>query len=318
MNRKVKLLVFAGDFRNHLDTATHYFLSELEKLTDLTVWHESGEIHTILARLEKPPDFIYHHEFGEKYSPIVTGLKSSGIPYAVQLHDLHHRISKRKEMLREEKVKHIFTVYRDAFQHWYKNFRDHMYWLPHHVNSGVFKDYGLPKEYDYLVMGAMSRRTYPLRNTIVERMKDKPGFVHHQHPGYRNIEDGEKGAFVREAYAKEINKAKVFLTGNSKYNYPLKKNFEVLACNTLLLAPPSDELTDLGFIPGVHYVPINEEDFEEKAEYYVTHEKEREEIARNGMNMVRERHSTKRRVQEFVDIIDQIIAEEQGRRGSGP
>lgn len=311
MTKRLKILIFTGDFQEYVAPVFYYFLCELEKITDLTVWHESGDINNILDQLKEKPDFIYFNEYGEMNSPVITGLKDLEIPFAIQLFDLHYQINKRKRAIREENIKHIFTVYRDSFHVWYKEFSDRMYWLPHHINTEIFKDYGLKKEYNYLLMGAMSRRTYPLRNMIVDRMKDNPGFVHHKHPGYRNIKDHEKNVFVREAYAKEINKAKIFLTGNSKYNYPLGKNFEVPACNTLLLAPPSNELKDLGFIPEVHYIPINKENFEEKAKYYLQHKCERERIARQGMEMVHERHSTSKRADQFVKVIKKIISDEK-------
>ncbi|MGZ4107937.1 MAG: glycosyltransferase, partial [Tumebacillaceae bacterium] len=81
----------------------------------------------------------------------------------------------------------------------------------------------------------------------------------------------------------------------------------VLACKTLLLAPASQELRDLGFLPGVHFVPINEEDFLEKAEYYVAHEAEREQIATAGYQMVHTLHTADRRVVQFLQMIEEIL-----------
>ena len=81
----------------------------------------------------------------------------------------------------------------------------------------------------------------------------------------------------------------------------------MLACNTLLLATASKELFDLGFIPGEHFVPIDEDNFEEKAQYYLEHESERLKIAQQGYEMVREKHSTVKRAADFKEIINNMI-----------
>ncbi|RBW69956.1 glycosyltransferase [Bacillus taeanensis] len=313
--KKIKLLVTTGDFSRYISPDFHYLLTEVSKLTDLIVWHKSGDIHEILNTLNVRPDFIFINEFGESNSPTITGLESLDIPYAVYLYDIHHRLEERKSALDRMNVKYIFSHYRDKFYEWYSEFSDKMYWLPQHANTKIFKDYALPKEIDYLIMGAVHHRVYPLRYKIIETMQNKPGFVYHQHPGYRNIEEHEKGkVFAGEKYAKEINKAKIFFTCDSQYKYPIAKYFEVPACNTLLLASSSKELIDLGFVPDVHFVSINEENFEEKAAYYLRNEEKRKKIAKNGFQLVHRKHSTSQRALELVTMIEKILKNERKKK----
>ncbi len=126
------------------------------------------------------------------------------------------------------------------------------------------------------------------------------------HAGCRNFEDDEN-AFVGEKYARELNRAKIFFTCDSKYQYPVPKYFEASACKTLLMASESKELKDLGFEPGINFVAIEEQNFEEKAKYYLHHEEERLKIARQGYEMVHSRHSTVKRAMEMAAIIENII-----------
>lgn len=141
-------------------------------------------------------------------------------------------------------------------------------------------------------------------------MRGRPGFVYHEHPGWRTYSEAErKTAYVGELYAREINRAKMFFTCGSIYDYPLLKYFEVPACNTLLLASSFSELIDLGFVPWVHFVPINEYDFEDMAEYYLNHDNERIMIAQQGYEMVRENHSTSLRARQFVNLVRAILHE---------
>ncbi|WP_276623853.1 glycosyltransferase [Syntrophomonas wolfei] len=302
----MKLLVISGDFRQYLDSSFHSLMTALADLLELYLWHESGSIKDILPLLPSTPDFVLLNEPGEINSPVIDELSSLSIPYAVYLHDLHH--DSCKEALQDKKLCWVFTRYRDRFRDWYPEWQNRMSWLPHHIDSNIFKDYHLPKTIDYLMMGALHEYIYSLRYKIREKMTEKPGFVYHEHPGYKHFSPAEmKKLLVGPNYAREINRARLFLSCDSVYKYPLLKYFEVLACNTLLLAPSSPELLDLGFVPGVHFVEIDELNFEEKAEYYLKHEKERKEIARQGYEMVREKHSSTRRAAQLLEMIEGIL-----------
>lgn len=222
------------------------------------------------------------------------------------MHDIHYQEAKRKEFIRKNQVRYIFSIYRDAFLKMFPEFAPRMHWLPHWVNTDLFRDYGLNRNINWLMMGKMASY-YPLRQKIYQSMKGKTGFVYHHHPGYRKVADKEKRVFVGERYAREISRAKMFLTCDSSFHYPLIKYYEVLACKTLLLAPASRELHDLGFIPGTNYVSINDTNFFRQANYYLKNVNERRHIAEAGYKMVRTRHSVALRAGQLKKMIDDII-----------
>jgi hypothetical protein len=295
-----KILFITKDFTNNIERNTVYFSEELSKYSDLTLWYEPGNIQEILDKLNLQPDFILINDMKHTRSPQITGLSSLKIPFGIIMHDLHYKTEERKRYIVDNNVKIIFSIYRDAFYKDYFEFRKYMYWIPHFVNTDIFKDYGLRKRFDILMMGMISK-VYPLRKTMRLHFKGRKGFVYRPHPGYTNT---GKDSYFGKSYAKEINRAKIFITDDSIYHYPLIKYYEVLASKTLLLAPASKELKDLGFIPGVHFVDINEDNFAQKAEYYLAHEEERLKIVEEGYRMVRSRHSTTHRVFQFLQILD--------------
>lgn len=305
---KLKLLFITRDYSKSVDLGHLYLSEELAKITDLTLWHTSGNIHTILKRLKIKPDFILINEYGERRKPVIKGLSTLKIPYGIYMHDLQHTIKERKKSMHSDRVQYIFSIYRDKFYHWFPEKKNKMVWFPYHINPNVFKDYDLPKDIDMLVIGAVSKLEYPLRYKIIEIMRNRSDFVYHSHPGYRDMKEPQKFYFG-EKYAREINRAKIFFTCQSIYTYPVRKYYEVLASNTLLLAPSSQELTDLGFIPGVHYVEINEHDFKQKAEYYLKNEEERLKIAMQGYQMVHQNHTTAIRARQLVTKIEEILAD---------
>lgn len=304
---KLKILLICKDFSKWIHTQRSCFQKELSNITDLVVWNQPGNIHNILKQIRFVPDFILIYLYGSINCPQIIGLDSLKIPYGVYVEDVHS-VKDFQSSVKENNIKYIFNCYRDAFRKKFPQFVDRMIWLPHHVDLNLFKDLGKRRDIPMLMMGAVKNKYYPLRYKILQQLEGKPGFIYHQHPGYRNIEDKED-KFVREKYVSEINRAKIFFTCDSIYKYPVKKYYEIPACNTLLLASNSPELYDLGFRDGENFVGINSQNFLEKAKYYLRNDQEWKRIASNGYNLVRRKHSTTKRVKEFVEIIVKILAD---------
>ena len=306
MTDKLKILFITRDFSNHIEKSSLYLINELCKQVELKVWHNRGHISRILDHINFEPDFILLNDYKPDYCPLIKGLKHCDIPVGIIMHDLHYKISQRKKFIENENIQHIFSIYRDPFLKWYPEFKDKLVWFPFHVPIHVFKDYKNEKIYNLLMMGAMDQRYYPLRKKIFDKLKDEKGFQYYQHPGYGAVDKGDGVILTGAAYAKEINRSKIFLTCDSILHFPLLKYFEVLACNTLLLAPSSQELEDLGFVDGETFVAINETNFKEKAYYYLENEQERNKISTQGYKMINNKHSTKIRVMQMIQYIIQV------------
>ena len=81
------------------------------------------------------------------------------------------------------------------------------------------------------------------------------------------------------------------------------RSFEIMGNKGFLL---SNYQRDYGeyFVDGTDYVYYADyEDLERKVEYYLTHEKERQEIAENGYRKVKSSHTYKNRVDTILEII---------------
>ncbi len=308
MKKKMKFLFITKDWNNGIEKNTVYLANQLSECTQYMEWNKPGDIRSILDKLPFKPDFILLNDFRSTRCPEITGLKNLKIPFGIIIHDLSYKPKQRKSFIIDNNIKHLFVHYKDSFINNYSEFKDRMIWFPHYVNTDVFKDYKLPKSYDYLMMGCMNRDIYPLRAQMLNTMNDLPGFKYHEHPGYGKSTYTEKNNIVGKRYAKEINRSKIFLTDNSIYHYPLMKYFEVLACNTLLLAPYSKEIAQLGFIPSVNFVEVNEKTYLEKAKYYLdNYDSIGKKIAKKGFEMVNKNHSVVHRSSQFIKKIEEII-----------
>lgn len=312
--KKLKLLFITKDWSIGIERNNYYLSHSLSRLTKLTIWETPGNIHDILSTLDFIPDFILLNDLRPSRCPNVTGLQTCDIPVGMIMHDLQYKTEYRKHFIEENNILYLFTHYRDKFLELFPEYEDRMIWFPHFVHTDVYKDYKQKKEIDFLLMGSTYPPVYPLRASILHGMKNLPNFTFHEHPGYDKERYDEENYLVGTRYAKEINRAKIFFTCDSIFKYPVMKYYEVLACNTLLLASHSKELEDLGFIPGIHFVEVNEENYYEKAMYYLENfESIGKVIAKNGYKMVRKQHSVKARAKFLVKKIKEILENEKER-----
>lgn len=78
--------------------------------------------------------------------------------------------------------------------------------------------------------------------------------------------------------------------------------FDVLGCGGFLLTNYQPELSDYFTIGSDLDVYTDEADLLNKVEYYLSHEKERCEIAANGLQTIRKYHTFSRRIAEIIDL----------------
>ena len=189
-------------------------------------------------------------------------------------------------------IRVVFCPYREHFHRYLGAIADRFHWLPHCVDPDVFRDYGLPKEIDLLLMGQIVTMYYPVRKAMLDRFQGKHGFVHHGHPGYTDIPDDDPRFFVGRRYAQVINRARIFLTCGSKWQLPLAKYFEGAASMSCVLAPGGADFPDLGFEDGETFVECTLDDFERRAVELLQDPGLLARITRQGHEMVMDRHTT--------------------------
>jgi len=165
-----------------------------------------------------------------------------------------------------------------------------VYFLPFCVDINVYKNLGLEKDIDVMAVFSFST-SFPNRRGVqrlVEKLEIK----------------SSTNRVTRHKYVETINRSKIFVHSNSIYRYLNMKYSEVLACGTLFLTDKPKDFEEEGFVDGKHLVLYdNLEDLEDKIKYYLEHDEEREQIARQGMEFVRENHSCAVRVKQFTEIV---------------
>ncbi len=74
-----------------------------------------------------------------------------------------------------------------------------------------------------------------------------------------------------------------------------------------MLAPSFNELEDLGFKPGTHFIKVDEENVAEATAYYLHQHKERELVAQQGHLFIHKNHSTAVRTKQLIEQIEEIL-----------
>lgn len=305
MAKPIKILMLAKRFAEAMPKHRHKFdmLEAIEKAADVRYWTKDGDIFDIMARLDFQPDMIFHYDFEWRnaFAPHIKNLDRVGILKGCYVLDVHFDPAARREYFdRTAKPDMIFSASKYPFLDAFPENASRFEWLPFGIHPGMIKDYGLPKDIRYSLMGLMDPK-YPFRHAVASRMKGVQGFVHFKHPGHRTPD--RPGLFVKEEYARAINRSMISFTCGSVLRIPVAKFFEIPGCRSLMLAEPNRDIEELGFEDGVHYVACNRGNVGAKAVYYAGAAEERERLTDAGYAFVHEAHANEARAMQFVDAV---------------
>jgi len=185
-------------------------------------------------------------------------------------------------------------------------------WVPHSVNTNVFRDYHMPKLYDVVSAGHSFVRSYPLRYLIRNRLPNVSGlkFSMPTHPQFRmnrpKFQPDTSNFLIRERYANFLNQSKMFVFGSGNSNYPVAKYFEDMSSETMVLAPYPKDGKELGFVPNENFVEIDSNNFVEKIKWYLKHDEERQRIVDCGRETILKYHSVERRAKQLTNFLHEV------------
>jgi hypothetical protein len=103
--------------------------------------------------------------------------------------------------------------------------------LPHHIDTSVYRDYGLPESWDVLLYGNVDRVWYPFRRRLfglvprgIPRTKIVP------HPTYQLHDRRRCGV----ALARLLNRSRLAIATPSSFDYLVAKYFEISGCRCVV------------------------------------------------------------------------------------
>jgi hypothetical protein len=176
--------------------------------------------------------------------PLVTGLAESPVLTALELQDSWAVPDSQVALINRERfdlglliVKHHIPYYAERCP------ATKFLWTPHAVNPEVFRDYGLPKDYDVLLYGNVIAHTYPFRARLAMLLnRSDLRFRWLAHPGYYPPNGLQVPGIVAGAdLAREINKAWIAISTSSIYRCVMMKYYEIAASGALIAGDMPDE-----------------------------------------------------------------------------
>jgi len=197
-------------------------------------------------------------------------------------------------LFRRDKYNLYFGVVGDIVKNLVKNgVCKKAFLLPFSIDTNIYNNLNLKKDIDVFAVFSTGNNIYPNRERIQRFIKSMNG-----------VSTFTKKV-VHRRYINMINRSKLCITSNNKFRSLSIKYYEIMACGSLLLADEPEDLNTLGFVNGEHLILYtnNLKDLKNKIKYCLSHDKEREEIANNGMKFIREKHSNEIRVKQMTEII---------------
>ena len=190
--------------------------------------------------------------------------------------------------------------------------------ISHCAETSIFRDYGLDKDVDVLLVGALDDYHYPFRarlKALVEEHLAQSLRCHVlPHPGYdlRAIQGP-----VLADYARQINRAKIAVTCSSRWKYRLAKYVEIPMCASLLAADLPDE--DQDFFRQFMLVldPADaDRDILDKLAHYARDDEARRRRVRAGLTASRE-YTQEHYALRLLDAVREAL-KVRGRSGAAP
>jgi spore maturation protein CgeB len=258
---------------------------------------------------DEKSDVVFIMGSQDRYSNI----EKVNVPKFLFCSDSWSNVLKHVEFLNRNKFTGAFILYPCAIPY-YKKFgaKCELYPLPYAVDTSVFNDRGLEREYDVFCSGSFDAETHPIRHALLDNQKKLSRTM--------RIFLGIGHSLDFEEYVRKLNQSKIFCFDNvnlriprldptaPRLNFAIEKWVEAMACNMLALAPePSGAESLYHFEDGFNFVDVNLENFTDKIRYYLDHEDERLRIAKNGLDTILKYHTVEIRVGQMLDVFRKTL-----------
>lgn len=189
-------------------------------------------------------------------------------------------------------------------------------WLPWSMDEDYYFRFKGEPEHDVLYAGSQHPGIYPLRHSMFTGLSEfctKNNLRLYITEGVgipvwkAKIDQLEKKGYpVGSNYARLLGRSRASMFGNSRFRYPLQKNFEVRAAGCLAVCDTPIGAEALGFKAGVDYVNVSVDSWRRELLYYLNNWSEGLKIADAGRQVFLERHTHRIRAQEFLEALSHV------------
>ncbi len=183
------------------------------------------------------PDVVIHGgDLRDSGIPLVAGLDKTDLLTAIELLDTWANPDRTRDFIRRNRFN--IALMQEAGPHleFYRRNcpQTEFFWTPNGVNTRLFRDYGLQKDYDVILYGMLELVIYPFRTRLTKLLTNTPSLRvrHIEHPGYYRVAGAAHPIVAGADLARAINQAWIGIATRSSYNCLLMKYLEIAASGT--------------------------------------------------------------------------------------
>jgi hypothetical protein len=314
----IKLLISELAIRDRYVTREAYHV--MRELIDNYGWMhlETDELTSqpnslrerIRERCGALPDVVLFWESYHLVTSACLQLFNANFCVAIYCEDLHwfHEGMRATKMLALSVANIILASYAPVFERFFPEVAalKRAVWVPHAASPEFMMPLNDSAQNVVFLSGKIDDY-YPLRQRLKALAeKTELQVVELSHPGYECRHNHETSQAVGAGYARRINASRAAFTDASKFKYVLAKFFEIPATGSLLVGDVAveKELSQLGFLPREHYVPVSDATLESELRYVLDERNhaELDEVRRRGQQLIWDRH----KISDRVRLIDSV------------
>jgi hypothetical protein len=252
-----------------------------------------SSLERIVRHYPEKPSWIFHFE--SDFPLLPEGLVYSDIPtvcFQVDTYTFTQRRMRWSSLFDHVAVSH--PGYEKRFQ---KDGHPSAFLLSHAVRRDLFDQPELPREFEVGWAGQTQGALYRKREECIPKLANS----------FRM--NDWKRTYSLEEVAK-IYRRSLVVVNIGRDDFPQDANlrvFEVLASGALLITSLPSELTDLGFVEGVHFAGYRQEDeLLDLVRHFLRDEEERSSIAQAARSKVLQEHTYDYRVMQILQRLQKF------------
>jgi glycosyltransferase involved in cell wall biosynthesis len=271
---RVLLLAHVGFFRDRMGKGLYYRYRALARRPGVILFGPGVVGYSADMTIEDAvrvacngvwPDAIIHGcDPRASGRPIVTGLNRVRLVKAIEIYDAWAFEQEQFEFIRQLR----FTIglmapdgeYIDRYRMACPE--TSFVWAPNAVDTEIFRDYGLEKDTDIILYGALNPEFYPFRArlaAILNRQREFR-FRHIPHPGYYPPAGAEDTVISGERLSRRINGCWIGIATSSIYRCLLEKYLEISASCALVAGDMPDSARGAFGDDYVDLQPVDSDD----------------------------------------------------------
>ncbi len=234
---------------------------------------------------EYHPDIYLWVESVFGYYP--KNIDKLGCPTACYLIDSHMNLKLHLQLAND--FDYVFIAQREYLEKFKEHCHENIYWLPLGADPEIHSPKSKEKFFDVGFVGSLSSSVHERRKNLLEKinLKNKVAF---------------KRCFLDEM-SKHFSQSKIVFNNAIKNDLNMRV-FEAMSIGSLLLTDKTEgNGQTVMFADGEDYVLYDDDNINEKINYYLTHEDEREKIAARGREIILKAHTYFHRVEELLDVV---------------